>query len=85
MLGQIELARTDVLIGIEPDLLEADDAGDDVDFAVRTEGLGTIDRRSVRVSGGGDISAMGIVSQYDVVCICCSGRSSSPEPTFSFV
>ena len=27
----------------------------------------------------------GIVSQYDVVCICCSGRSSSPEPTFSFV
>ena len=29
--------------------------------------------------------AAGIVSQYDVVCICCSGRSSSPEPTFSFV
>ena len=27
----------------------------------------------------------GIVSQYAVVCICCSGRSSSPEPTFSFV
>ena len=27
----------------------------------------------------------GIVSQYDVVCICCSGRSSSPDPTFSFV
>ena len=31
------------------------------------------------------ITAAGIVSQYDVVCICCSGRSSSPEPTFSFV
>ena len=27
----------------------------------------------------------GIVSQYDEVCICCSGRSSSPDPTFSFV
>ena len=31
------------------------------------------------------ITSRGIVSQYDVVCICCSGRSSSPEPTFSFV
>ena len=31
------------------------------------------------------ITLAGIVSQYDVVCICCSGRSSSPEPTFSFV
>ena len=26
------------------------------------------------------ITAAGIVSQYDDVCICCSGRSSSPEP-----
>jgi hypothetical protein len=25
------------------------------------------------------------VSQYDEVCICCSGRSRSPEPMFSFV
>ncbi|MCK7518756.1 MAG: hypothetical protein MZV64_14040 [Ignavibacteriales bacterium] len=37
-------------------------------------------RRAARV-----ISSRGIVSQYDVVCICCSGRSSSPEPTFSLV
>ncbi len=25
------------------------------------------------------------VSQYADVCICCSGRSRSPEPTFSLV
>ncbi len=31
------------------------------------------------------MTSLGIVSQYDVVCICCSGRSSSPDPTFSFV
>ena len=27
----------------------------------------------------------GMVSQYDEVCICCSGSSSSPEPMFSLV
>ena len=31
------------------------------------------------------ITARGMVSQYAVVCICCSGRSSSPEPMFSLV
>ena len=34
LLGQIELAGADVLVRVELDLLEADDAGDDVDFAV---------------------------------------------------
>ena len=38
LLGQIQLARTDVLVGVELDLLEADDARDDVDFAVRLAG-----------------------------------------------
>ena len=36
LLGQIELARADVLVRVELDLLEADDARDDVDFAVRS-------------------------------------------------
>ena len=35
VLGQIELARPDVLVRVELDLLEADDARDDVDLAVR--------------------------------------------------
>ena len=35
LLGQIELARPDVLVRVELDLLEADDARHDVDFAVR--------------------------------------------------
>ena len=35
LLGQIQLARSDVLVRVELDLLEADDARDDVDLAVR--------------------------------------------------
>ena len=35
LLGQIELARADVLVRVELDLLEADDARHDVDLAVR--------------------------------------------------
>ena len=42
-------------------------------------------RRSSMANGSTPISSAGMVSQYEVVCICCSGRSSSPEPTFSFV
>jgi len=45
----------------------------------------TPSRRSSEAYGSADITLDGIVSQYDVVCICCSGRSSSPDPTFSFV
>ena len=36
LFGQIQLARADVLVGVELDLLEPDDARDDVDFAVRS-------------------------------------------------
>ena len=45
----------------------------------------TPSRRSSAANGSAAMTADGIVSQYDDVCICCSGRSSSPEPTFSFV
>ena len=45
----------------------------------------TPSRRSSAAYGSAAITARGIVSQYAVVCISCSGRSSSPEPTFSFV
>ena len=45
----------------------------------------TPSRRSSDAYGSAPITVSGIVSQYDVVCICCSGRSSSPDPTFSFV
>ena len=45
----------------------------------------TPSRRSSAAYGKRAITAGGTVSQYAVVCICCSGRSSSPEPTFSFV
>ena len=45
----------------------------------------TPSRRSSALNGSAAISSRGSVSQYAVVCICCSGRSSSPEPTFSFV
>ena len=31
------------------------------------------------------ITADGTVSQYAVVCICCSGRSSPPDRVFSLV
>ncbi len=34
----------------------------------------------VRAVGSDAMTSPAIVSQYDVVCICCSGRSSSPEP-----
>ena len=47
--------------------------------------LATPSRRSSEAYGSTPITESGIVSQYDVVCICCSGRSSSPDPTFSFV
>ena len=40
LLGQIKLARSDVLVRVELDLLEADDARGDVDLAVRANGLG---------------------------------------------
>ena len=45
----------------------------------------TPSRRSSPANGSDAMTPAGIVSQYDDVCICCSGRSSSPEPTFSFV
>ena len=45
----------------------------------------TPSRRSSPANGSDAITPAGIVSQYDEVCICCSGRSSSPDPTFSFV
>ena len=45
----------------------------------------TPSRRSSPLNGNAAMTGEGIVSQYDDVCICCSGRSSSPEPTFSFV
>ena len=45
----------------------------------------TPSRRSSPANGSDAMTAAGIVSQYDEVCICCSGRSSSPEPTFSLV
>ena len=45
----------------------------------------TPSRRSSPLNGSAVISSRGIVSQYDVVCIWRSGRSSSPDPTFSFV
>ncbi len=45
----------------------------------------TPSRRSSPPNGSAAITADGIVSQYDDVCICCSGRSSSPEPMFSLV
>ena len=45
----------------------------------------TPSRRSSLENGSAVISSRGIVSQYDVVCIWRSGRSSSPDPTFSFV
>ena len=49
LLGQIELARADVLVGLEADLLEADDARHDVDFAVQRH-LAARPRRSDRGS-----------------------------------
>ena len=45
----------------------------------------TPSRRSSGDHGNSSSTLRGTVSQYDVVCICCSGRSRSPEPTFSFV
>ena len=45
----------------------------------------TPSRRSSVAYGSALMIDSGISSQYDVVCICCSGRSSSPEPTFSLV
>ena len=45
----------------------------------------TPSRRSSPPNGSAAMIDDGIVSQYDDVCICCSGRSSSPEPTFSLV
>jgi hypothetical protein len=36
LLGQLELARSDVLVRVELDLLESDDTGDHVDLAVKT-------------------------------------------------
>ena len=45
----------------------------------------TPSRRSAVPYGSAASTSRGIVSQYDVVCICCSGSSSSPDPTFSFV
>ena len=38
LLGQIQLAGADVLVRVELDLLEADDARDDVDLAVGSDG-----------------------------------------------
>ena len=38
LLGQIEVARTDVLVGVEANLLEADHARHDMDVAVRSRG-----------------------------------------------
>jgi hypothetical protein len=39
LLGEIQLTRADVLVGVELDLLEADHTRDDVHFAVRARGL----------------------------------------------
>jgi len=40
LLGEIEFARTDVLVGVELDLLEAHDLRRDVDFTVDPAGIG---------------------------------------------
>ena len=43
------------------------------------------DGNYLRSWGSSAITDGGTVNQYAVVCICCSGRSSSPDPTFSLV
>ena len=53
--------------------------------AWRTTSATIPSRRSSGAYGSAARTRGGTVSQYDVVCICCSGRSSSPEPMFSFV
>ncbi len=45
----------------------------------------TPSRRSSPPNGSAAMMDEGTVSQYDEVCICCSGRLSSPDPTFSLV
>ena len=46
LLRQIQLARADVLVRVELDLLETDDTRDDLDFAVRGKGVGVFSDRS---------------------------------------
>ena len=57
LFGQIQLARSDVFVGVELDLLEADDARHDVHFAVRRGRLlrERIDRRHLGVGDRGRV------------------------------